>query len=45
VALRREQWNSLRVISVEAEPRGRKERLITDVISMALGREEMAVCL
>jgi hypothetical protein len=30
---------------MRTEPRGRKAKLITDVTSTALGKEEMVVCL
>jgi hypothetical protein len=38
------EGSSWGVITVRTEPRGRKVRLITDVASIALRKEEMAVC-
>jgi hypothetical protein len=43
VALRREQWSSWGVITIRNEPWGRKAKLITDIRSTALRKEEMAV--
>jgi hypothetical protein len=37
--------SSWRVITMRTEPWGRKARLITDITSIALGKEEMDVCL
>jgi hypothetical protein len=41
VALRREQREQLGVIAVRTEPRARMARLITEVTSTALGKEEI----